>query len=99
MENYARLCTLGINVAQNMDGENAIYWLASRRVYVYSSSVDFGIRYVSSDGVWRSYNLWRVYSISADCDRHCYGVRPVVTLKSGVQLVGEGSIDNPCSLQ
>ena len=55
------------------------YWLASRRVDEYSSSVYFGVRYVDSDGYAGGYDiLWYVGSGSAVGNASCNAVRPVV---------------------
>ena len=71
----------------NKAGSKVSYWLASSCVGTGSNYAAFGLRSVSFDGYVRSHYLFnsygRVYSPSL-------GVRPVVSLKSDIQL-GEGT--------
>ena len=75
--------TLFMNKAES----KVSYWLASSYVNTYSNFAYFGLRYVSSRGSVNSNTLYSsygyVYSPSL-------GVRPVVSLKSDIQL-GEGT--------
>ncbi len=63
------------------------YWLASSYVYTYSSSPNFGMRFVYSRGLVSNGSLYCSFGY-ADC--YNYWVRPVVSLKSDIQL-GEGT--------
>ena len=75
--------TLFMNKAES----KVSYWLASSCVYANSNNAYFGMRYVDSGGSVRNGSLYYsagfVYSPG-------YGVRPVVSLKSDIQL-GEGT--------
>ena len=86
---FDRMVALGINIGYDSAGEGASYWLASRFVDVYSDHVSFGIRYVHSDGYYDAYYLWRVYESRADGESNYYALRPVVSLKTDIQLVAD----------
>ena len=58
------------------------YWLASDYAYAYSYSVGWGIRYVDGTSVG-SYSLYDSYGFSNYIG---YGVRPVVSLRSDVNI-------------
>ena len=77
------------------------YWLASRNVYLISLSADFSLYYVNDDGrvisngaMWQCMDDGRSYPWS-----RTMGVRPVVTLKSGIQISnGNGTESLPYEL-
>ena len=62
------------------------YWLGSRSVNAHDVGADFDVRGVDSGGV----NSWYLFSAYADGstheDEYACGVRPIVTLKSKVQI-------------
>lgn len=67
---------------------NAPYWLGSECVYCVTDVASFGLRCVNSGDVYYyglAYSDGREYSPS-------YGVRPVVSLKSSVQVTSAGAI-------
>ena len=97
LTDYERMGVLGISKSDNSEH----YWLASRLVEEHSDRVDFRVRYVSSSGNLGSNTLWYVDSSSANYYYDNYGVRPVVSLKSGVlkeaiesDSTKDGSISN-----
>ena len=68
-------------------GENSYYWLASRSVNANSGYAIFCVRIVCdgdvrSDDLARSYGVW---------NNGCYGVRPLVSLQSNIQLTSAGT--------
>ena len=80
-----------------------IYWLASRYVYSGSSNADFYVRNVSSRGDATYASLWGVNSNIGTGNSfpisRSYGVRPVITLKPGIQTsTGDGKESSPYEL-
>ncbi len=71
----------------NKAGSKVSYWLASSFVCTDSSYAYFGMRVVSSSGYVNSLSL---YASNGNVISTSYGVRPVVSLKSDIQL-GEGT--------
>ncbi|MBP3284511.1 MAG: hypothetical protein J6M02_03315, partial [Clostridia bacterium] len=72
-------------------------WLASRYLGAGSKYSNFGVRYVSADGIVNYDGLYQWYSGgSTDTNLPVYGVRPVISLKSGIRIVGgDGTSENP----
>ena len=71
----------------NKAGSKVSYWLASSYVNTGSYIASFGMRYVFFYGSVTNYSL---YSSNGFVTSSSYGVRPVVSLKSDIQL-GEGT--------
>ena len=71
----------------NKAGSKVSYWLASSYVLIISNYAYVGIRLVGADG---SVNHINLYSSRGYVYSDGYGVRPVVSLKSDIQL-GEGT--------
>lgn len=67
--------------------DSKYYWLASRCVYARSSYAFFGVHFVGSGGVGSSY---LAFSNGGE-DTFRYGVRPVVSLASDIQLEPNGT--------
>ena len=90
--------------SQKTEGINSIgkeYWLASRRADSYSTYASFYMRTVYSDGELSYSDLWFVH-LSGESYPYSksYGVRPVITLKSGIQTKsGDGSETSPFILE
>ena len=67
------------------------YWIASRRTYSDSSVCSFRVRVVYSSGSWDSFELCRVDSDgSTDGNLYRPGLRPCISLKSDVKVIGGG---------
>ena len=75
--------TLFINNGSNL----ATYWLSSRCVYCDSSYASFRVRIVYSGGVDRCIMFYSNGGASGGT----YAFRPVVTLKSNIQLSGDST--------
>jgi len=97
LTDYERMGVLGISKSGNSEE----YWLASRLVTEYSDYVIFKVRHVSSGGYLDSDDLWYVNSSGVDGYDDNDGVRPVVSLKSGIlkeaiesDSTKDGSISN-----
>ena len=97
LTDYERMGVLGISKSDNSE----YYWLASRLVEEDSVRVDFRVRSVGSGGYLHRLNLWNVTSSGAYGSSSYNGVRPVVSLKSGVlkeaiesDSTKDGSISN-----
>ena len=75
------------NHANFGDRTNEYYWLASRCVATYSNYANFYVRFVDS-GYVASYSL--AYSHGREV-RRGMGLRPVVSLKSDIQLEKDGN--------
>ena len=72
---------------KNKTGSKVYYWLASSYVYTDSYYAFFGMRYVNSDGYVNRSSLYYSNGIVTSSS---IGIRPVVSLKSDIQL-GEGT--------
>ena len=68
-----------------------IYWLASRRVSSSSSDCLFGVRDVYTSGDLSGHRLCHVYSYGSTYgDSNEYGLRPCISLRTDVKVVGGG---------
>ena len=82
-----RLVALGISIGYDSVGEGLEYWLASRFDNEYSRGVGFRIRAVYDWGGDTDDNLWSVTGFDVRGGYRGCALRPVVTLKSDVELV------------
>ena len=73
------------------------YWLASRYVYEYSSSVDFYVRGVGGGIAGGSGSLWGVNSDYAYGDYSTCGVRPVARVAKSALLAPSSTEETPVS--
>lgn len=93
-EDYTRMQELGITMADNQQ----VYWLASRYLVENSSNANFIVGCVNNYGYLDYYYLSFV-SFDGRVIGHCnyFGVRPVITLSSGILdgLEGEGTYVRP----
>ena len=69
------------------------YWLASR-LFSYYSSWSFDMRYVYSGGMLYYVDLYVRSGSSFETYVRSYAIRPIVTLKSGLQPTGSGTVSN-----
>lgn len=66
-----------------------VVWRASRYMDTYSSHSTFNVRCMTNGGVGASNILYYVPSSgSASAYSYAYGVRPIVSLKSGIEIIG-----------
>ena len=92
-----------IRLMNTKDGENyplrvsGTVWLASRSLGTSSSYSGFNVRRVDAGGNVGSLNLYQSYSGGGvNTISPVYGVRPIITLKSGIRIVGgDGTSENP----
>ena len=92
-----------IRLMNTKDGENyplrvsGTVWLASRYLYADSGSSRFAVCYVKAEGNGDYYILYLSNSDgSSNTKSSVYGVRPVISLKSGIRIVGgDGTSENP----
>ena len=92
-----------MRIINTANGENyplrvsGTVWLASRILNTNSRYSNFGVRYVSADGNVNNYYLYQSYSDGGFITNSpVCGVRPIITLKSGIRIVGgDGTSENP----
>ena len=92
-----------IRLMNTKNGENyplrvsGTVWLASRSLGTSSSYSGFNVRRVDAGGNVGSLNLYQSYSGGGvNTISPVYGVRPIITLKSGIRIVGgDGTSENP----
>ena len=84
----------GADSANSGRTDNIYYWLGSPFVLTSTGSAYFGLRYVYPGSV--NYNY--LYVSRATTFTQYYGVRPVVTLDSKVQLKDSGTNKDGCKL-
>ncbi len=68
---------------------NKAYWLGSQYIYTYTGNVDFGVRYVGADEN-SSVDFIRGHCLFGSnyyMNTYNYGVRPIVYLKSDIQIM------------
>ena len=72
-------------------------WLASRGWYTFGALSGFFVRCVDADGGVGKVDLYKSYSNGGfDTNSAVFGVRPVISLKSGIRIVGgDGTSENP----
>ncbi len=92
-------------IHQNKNGIcviNKAYWLASRSVFSSARYTGFGVFFVNAADILYNGNLWEVQSsgtTSSNPSDTNYGVRVVITLKSGIKTSnGTGSSVSPYEL-
>ena len=84
----------GADTANSGNTANFIYWLGSPYIGTSTGHATFGFRYASSGHV----NGYYVYSSYGLTNAPYYGVRPVVSLDSKVQLKDSGTGKDGCKL-
>ena len=84
----------GADTANSGNKTNFYYWLGSPYVDTNAGYANFGLRYVNSGTV----NFGTLYSSHGYAFTPYYGVRPVVTLDSKVNLKDSGTMKDGCKL-
>lgn len=84
----------GADTANAGNTTNMYYWLGSPFIYTYTGDANFGLRFVNGGGV----SIGSLYYSSGYAHDPCFGVRPVVSLDSKVQLKDSGTGKDGCKL-
>ena len=84
----------------NLKHSSGNVWLASRRLNVYDNRSSFCVFNLNENGVLNSRSIYGQYSNGKTWgDNYAGGVRPVVTLKPGIRIIGgSGTFDNPYTI-
>ena len=79
---------------------NGYYWVPSRYTFSTSEVGYFGIYTISADGTAEYRRMKDMYVNGSNYEyAYAYGVRPVVTIKTGINAIsGTGSEKNPFEL-
>ena len=92
---------IGTLKATNVNGSSSDYWIASR-YYHYYDGATYGWygRYISSSGFLYDNYLYYYYKYNSSLrdDYYSYALRPVLTLKSGLEYSGRGTAEDPYKL-
>ena len=99
-EDWNQMENVGIAKADNSKG----YWIASRKMFAGSISVDFNVRCVyeqeSYDASYYLFNVWDNANTQRESGSNSLAVRPVLTLKPGVldNTTQSGTEDDPIEI-
>ena len=89
-----------VNNINLLHSSNSGYvWLASRYLETNSMGAVFYVRSLSADGGIMNFELYAADNVGTAVIQESHGVRPVITLKSGIRIVGgSGSSDDPYTI-